>query len=461
MKEIDLVIKNGTIVTSTELVTADLSISGGKIVAITRGSHTPEGESVIDASNKILLPGAVDGHTHVYSPPWCFDSFDSGTKAAAYGGTTTIVEMPLVNDEENTTDVKTFLKKKEIGEKEARVDFALYAGEIRREDELGEIAELAEQGCAGFKITLGGETAVVNDGVLWEAITRIAQVGSVSTFHSENHQLLQYFYKKMENSIKRGEIVNFADSRPEVVCVDTTQKVILYNKYVGNRTHIAHMSTKAERDLVWEAKRLGQQVTAEVCPHHLLFNRKSYDSAEARYYVMNPALKTLEDQEALWQGLANGAVDMVVTDHAAYTRKEKDHGKDNVLKSWAGVAGLEFSYRLLINYGVLKNRFGWSRLVQVMAENPAKLFGLFPQKGVLNVGSDADIVVYDPKGSRQLSDKDLRCVADYTIYEGIRIKGDIDQVLVRGKTVAENHEVIGEPGFGEFVAGHPIKNLTS
>jgi dihydroorotase-like cyclic amidohydrolase len=218
------------------------------------------------------------------------------------------------------------------------------------------------------------------------------------------------------------------------------------------------MSTKPERDLVWEAKTRGQLVTAEVCPHHLLFNKKMYNTPEARYYVMNPALKTADDQEALWEGLVNGAVDMVVTDHAAYTRKEKDLGKENVLKSWAGVAGLEFSYRLLITYGVTKNRFSWQRLAQIMAENPARLFGLYPQKGALRVGSDADIVIYNPKGSRQLSDKDLRCVADYTIYDGIRIKGDIEEVLVRGKTVTKNLEVKANPGFGEFVAGHPNPN---
>ncbi|MHA1917591.1 MAG: dihydroorotase [Candidatus Ranarchaeia archaeon] len=448
---IDLIIKDGKIVTSKGVIQSDIGISEGVITHISKNIDVKSSEKSINAKGKFILPGAIDGHTHVYSPPWCFDSFETGTKAAAYGGTTTIVEMPLVNDDQNTTNVKTFLEKKAIGEKDSHTDFALYAGEIQKENELTEIGKLVEEGCVAFKITLGGDTTIHNDGILWEALSLIQKNNSMSTFHSENNELLQYFYKKVENDIKSGKKVNYSDSRPEVCCVDTTQRMILYNKYIGNRVHIAHMSTRAETELVSEAKKRKQLVTAETCPHYLFFDRTVLDKEDARFYVMNPSLKTKADTDALWEGLANGSVDIVTTDHCAYTKKEKDKGKENILNSWAGVAGLEFSYRLMISYGPQGNRLTWEKLVQIMAENPAKIFGLYPRKGVIQVGSDADLIIYNPEGSRKISNDDLRSIGDHTIYEGIKIKGEIEKVLVRGTTVMEDSKVVSKPGFGKFI----------
>jgi len=451
-----MVVTNGKIATSVGVFKAGLAIDGGKIVAVAKDVNLPRADVRINAQEKIVMPGVIDAHTHIYIPKLLHENFGTGTKAAAVGGVTTVVEMPSL-DEWLTTTVRNLLRKKRVGEKEAFVDFALYGGEIQEEKDTLQIADLVREGVVGFKITMGGETAVKNDGIMIEALRRIAEVGSVATVHAENHELLDYFKRKIVSE-GRKDLAAHSDSRPNMVEAEAISRAILYSGAVGNRLHIAHMSTKEGVQLVKQAKSRGVKVTSETCPHYLLFTRDDY----VRYgpqIIMNPPLRSKEDVMSLWWALANGLVDNIVTDHCAFYRKEKETGWENISNIPAGIPGLETLVPLMLSEGVNKGRISLQRLVQLLSENPAKIFNLYPRKGTIQIGSDADLVVVDLKKESIISSDILRCIADFTPFEGWRIKGWPLITVVRGTIVAREGEITGSAGFGRFAPSARVENL--
>ena len=265
------IIKNGKFVFGSEIVEGGLVADDGKITMIAKTVNLPkDADNVIDAQNNLILPGVIDGHVHVLIPPYLKDNFETGTRAAAVGGVTTIVEMPSLF-EYITTFIDKLKWKIELGEKESYTDFALYAGEIQTNDDLQDIQKLVDAGVVGFKITMGGETAYKHEGIFYEALRRIQKANSMATVHAENNQLLEYFYRETEERIKRGEKALYSDSRPNVVEAEAISRAILYSKYIGNRLHIAHMSTKEGVELVKRAQHENLPVTADATVHHLLF----------------------------------------------------------------------------------------------------------------------------------------------------------------------------------------------
>jgi len=446
MTIVDLVIKEGKIATSSGIFEAGLAINDGKIFGIAKDPLLPQADKVIDLKGKIVMPGVIDGHVHVFIPGWIHDTFETGTKAAAVGGVTTIVEMPAL-DEWLTTSVEMFRKKREVGERESVIDFALYAGEIQEDKDTKEIKELVDEGAVGFKITMGGPTAVRSDEIMYRAMEKIAKTEAVATVHAENHTLLDYFRKKvLEEGVKGPE--SYSDSRPNVVEEEAISRAVVFAKSTGCRLHIAHMSTKEGVELVKNAKNHGLKVTAEVCPHHLLFSRDDYKKYGV-LIITNPPSRSREDVEALWEGLARGIVDIIVTDHCAYYRKEKY--VENILDTPPGIPGLETSLTLMLSYGVNRGKISLERLVDAMCERPAKIFRLYPRKGCIAPGSDADLVIVDLKKEGKITTDMLKCIADFTPFEGWPTKGEPVTTIVRGQIVAENWEVIAKPGYGQFI----------
>lgn len=453
MGPVDLVIKNARIVTARDNFTGGIAVDEGKIVSICKDPLLPPADSTIDAAGRAVLPGAIDAHVHVYIPGWLRETFETGTKAAAVGGVTTIIEMPSL-DQLLTTTVENFEKKKSIGEREAVVDFALHAGEIQEEKDYLEIVGLARAGAAGFKITMGGgSSAVKNDGIMYESFERIGEAKSVAIVHAENHQLYEFFVKK---AIQSGENdpLNYSLSRPNIVEAEAISRAITLAKFAGNRLHVAHMTTKEGAELVRNAKANSQPVTAEVTPQTLLLNKKDYEKYK-HYIIMNPPVREVEDNLALWNSLRNGIIDCIVTDHCAYTKEEKDAGLKNMWNTPPGIPGLETLITLLISEGVNKNRIELQKLVQLCCENPAKIFGLYPRKGAIQVNSDADLMIVDLKKEGVIRADQFQCVGEFTPFENWKVKGKPVLTLVRGQIVADEGNIIAKPGYGKFIPSLP------
>ena len=444
------IIKNGKFVFGSEIVEGGLVAEDGKITMIAKTVNLPKNaDKVIDAKGNLILPGVIDGHVHVLIPPYLKDNFETGTRAAAVGGVTTIVEMPSLF-EYITTFLDKLKWKIDLGEKESYVDFALYGGEIQTEEDLQDIQKLADAGVVGFKITMGGETAYKHEGIFYEALRRIQKANSMATVHAENNQLLDYFYKETEERLKKGEKVLYSDSRPNVVEAEAISRAILYSKYIGNRLHIAHMSTKEGVELVKKAQYENLPVTAEATVHHLLFSNEDYEKYK-HYIITNPPQRSKQDVESLWKAINEGIIANIVTDHCAFTKEEKDEGIENVLKTPAGIHGLETETRLILSEGVNKGRITLQKFIEVMSENPAKLYGLYPRKGVIAVGSDADVIIVDLKKEEKITMDIIQSVAGYTPYDGWIVKGVPLMTIVRGEVVAEGWEPVGKKGYGKFV----------
>jgi len=444
---VDTVITNCRIATAIGVFKAGLAIDRGKIVAVARDVNLPRADVRIDARGKIAMPGAIDAHTHIFIPGWIRENFETGTKAAAVGGVTTVIEMPSL-DEWLTTTIENLQRKRREGEKEALVDFALYGGEIQEEKDTLEIGDLVKEGVVGFKITMGGSTAVRNDGIMIDALRRIAEARSVAAVHAESQQLLNYFRKKVVSEGGK-DFAAYSDSRPNIVEAEAISRAILYSKEAGNRLHIAHMSTKEGVRLVKQAKSEGLRVTSETCPQFLLFTRDDY-AKHGPYIVTNPPPRSKDDASGLWRALTDGTVDIVATDHCAFRKEEKDAGWKNVLETPAGIPGLETLVPLMLSEGVNKGRIPLERLVKLTSEDPAKIFNLYPRKGTIQVGSDADIVIVDLKKEDAFDAAKLRCIADFTPFDGWRIRGWPLITMVRGTIVAQEGEVTGKPGYGLF-----------
>lgn len=456
---VDTAIINGRIVTNGVLCKAGIAIDEGKIVAIANDVNLPKADSTIDINGKMALPGVIDPHVHI-NRKWAAETFETGTRAAAVGGITTVLDMPTVNNQRDvlsTTTVEGLQWKKELGEKHAIIDFGLYGGEIQKWENTQEIENLVRAGVVGFKITFGGSGESIDDGVAMEAFRRIAKARIVVSIHAENQMLLQYFKNKLVSEGRKDPVAH-SESRPNLVEAEAISRGILFTQEAGNMLHIAHMSTQQGVELVKNAKLKGLKTTAETCPHYLLLTKEDY----ARYgprIVVNPPIRSKQDSLALWRGLAEGTVDALATDHCIFTAEKKDIGWKNIWETPAGVPGLETSVSLMVSEGVNKGRISLERYVQVSSENPAKIFGLYPRKGAIQLGSDADITVIDFKKEKVIRASQMIGASDFTPFEGWQVKGGPVMTIVRGTIVAQDGEAYGKPGYGQFISRIHRNNL--
>jgi allantoinase len=446
---VDLVLKRGRIATSSGIIEGGIAVDEGRIVGVSKEPHLPRADRMVDVSGLFVLPGFIDAHVHICDPGFVLESFETGTKAAAVGGVTTVVDMAS-SAGMRTSSVAMFNRKREIAERESFVDFGLFGGEIADERDLFEVEGLVEAGVVGFgEIMMCGDMPVRDDGVLLEAFRLISRAGSVAAVHAEDNSLL---CRCRERLIAEGrkDVVAFADARPGEAESRAISKVVDFGRRVGVRLHVCHLSTREGVGLVREAKGRGLCVTSEVCPHHLFLTRDCYGEL-GPYVVTTPPLRSSGDVEALWGGLSDGTVDLVVSDHCAFPKREKDVGWRDVWRTPPGVPGLETLGLLMLGRGVREGRVSLERFVGVSSEGPARVFGLYPRKGFLGVGGDADFVVVDLGREHRIGVGDLRCVADYTPFEGWVVGASVVMTLVRGEVVAREGEVVGRMGYGQFV----------
>lgn len=456
-----LLVRNGRIVTASESYAADLFVDGGRVALVGAGLSLPA-DTVLDASGCLVLPGGIDAHTHLDLPTGevtSADDFETGTRAAAFGGTTTVVDFATPEPGQSLLAALETWRRKADGR--AVVDYGFHM--VLRglgEDTLREVARLTrDEGVSSFKLYLAYPGVLqVDDATFFRALLAARECGALSLVHAENGGLIDVLVKR---ALSRGETAprHHALTRPPLAEAEATSRAIALAGLAGAPLYVVHLSCAAALAHVAAARERGQAVLAETCPQYLFLSRADYDRPgfEGAGYVMSPPLREPADQEALWRGLAGGDLQVVATDHCPFTLADKARGEGDFSKIPNGAPGIETRMMLLWDGGVRAGRIDAQRFVELTAAGPARAFGLWPRKGTLAVGADADLVIWDPERETRLSASTLHMRVDYSPYEGRVVRGGPLVVVSRGEVIVERGEWRGRSGRGQFLArGHGV-----
>jgi len=444
---VDLVIRGGRLVSSTGIMSAGIAIEGGVIVAISRDDALPDSRETIDATGKYVLPGVIDPHVHFRSPGYEYkEDWASGTAAAACGGVTTVFEMP--NSDPPTSTVDALQIKQQIASRDAYVDYGVYG--LLGQQNLGDLPGLARHGVIGLKCFMGNNPiGHIDDGAMLEGLEIAASLGLRVTVHAENATIIERKTGRLRASGRRDPLAHL-ESRPAVCAVDAVERAVAFAEAAGAQVHIAHEGCKDALPIIRAAKHRGVAVTAETCPHYLLLTAEDMHRVGPVLRV-NPPVRAAGHAEPLWSGLADGVIDMLATDHAPHAIPEKT--ADDIWDCVSGFGGLETAIPLLlteVNRGriTLEQYVTWSSLA------PARVWGLYPRKGVLDVGSDADIVIVDLAREATIRADRFQSKSKITPFEGFRTKGQPVCTIVRGRVVMRDGALEGRPGWGRLVTSH-------
>lgn len=452
----DTIIKNGKIVTTTEQYVSDIAIKDGKIVAIGTGFDETEAE-VIDALGMMVLPGAIDVHTHLEMPfggTVSADGHMSGTRAAACGGVTTVFDYPMQRGDATIMDVID--SKRNKFEEEACVDYAFHCiiTELNDGAILKEMEKAVAEGITSYKcfFVYKKEGLMVDDGIFAQLLLRAKELGAVINLHAENPDLIDYHVAKFKEEGKLSAWYHYM-SRPEFVEAEADKRAVHWAKHLDAPLYIVHMANKEGLEACLDARAEGYEIYVETCPQYLEFNSDVYKQEDGRNFVCSPPIKGQESQDALWHAIQTGGIDTVATDHCPFQSYEKDWGKDDFTKIPNGCAGVENLYPYMLS-AANKGKISFEKAVEVCSTNPAKIFGC-DKKGSITVGKDADIVIYDPAKQFTVSVDNMHSDYDHTIWEGKTMNGYPVRTISRGRTVFLDGDFVGQPGWGTFVKRVP------
>jgi len=452
----DTIIRNGTVVTATDTFVADVGISDGKISAI--GSNLPaeNASQVIDAAGKLVMPGGIDVHTHLDMPfggTTSADDFETGTRAAVFGGTTTLIDFAIQYKGQALRQAfDTWMKK---ASNKAVCDYAFHCivTDITG-GQLSEMNDLVREGVTSFKLFMAYPGVfMLDDGSIFKALQTTSQNGGMVCMHAENGSAIDVIVQQALAEGKKSPKYH-ALTRPTTAEAEATARAIALAEMAGAPIYIVHLSCNDALEKVREARDRGLPVYAETCPQYLYLSIENFDvpGFEGAKYVFTPPLREKWHQEKLWNGLKRDHLQVVSTDHCPFCFKEqKELGKDDFTKIPNGGPGIEHRMSLIFSGGVASGRFSANRFVELVSTTPAKLFGLYPRKGTIAVGSDADIVIFDAKRKHTISAKTHHMRVDYSMFEGIQVTGIPDAVLSRGKVVMSDGKFLGRAGAGEFL----------
>ncbi|MFY9529406.1 MAG: dihydropyrimidinase [Candidatus Acidiferrales bacterium] len=452
----DTVIKNGTVVTATDTYTADVGISGEKISAIAQQLPVENAGQVIDAAGKYVMPGGIDVHTHIDMPfggTTSSDDFESGTIAAAFGGTTTLVDFAIQYKGQSLRQAFDTWMKKALSK--AAIDYSFHCIITDLGDaQLEEMGALVREGVSTFKLFMAYPGVfMLDDAAIFKAMSAAAKYGGMICMHAENGGAIDVIVQRALAEGKRAPKYH-ALTRPTTAEAEATSRAIALAEMAGAPVYIVHLSCNEALEKVREARDRGLPAYAETCPQYLYLSLENMDvpGFEGAKYVFTPPLREKWHQEKLWQGLARDVLQVVSTDHCPFCYKEqKELGRDDFTKIPNGGPGIEHRLSLVFSGGVHGGRFSPNRFVQLVSTAPAKLFGLYPHKGTVAVGADADLVIFDPNEEQVISAKTHHMRVDYSMFEGIRIKGVPKMVFSRGRSVISNGKFTGKAGAGQFV----------
>jgi len=449
-------IRNGKVVTASETKMADVLIEGEVIKEVRPGIPVNSTERVIDAAGMYVLPGGIDCHTHLDMPfggTTSADDFETGTRAAAFGGTTSIVDFAIQARGTRMRDaLDTWWKK---AEGRACIDYGLHMivtdlGASGLED----MDEMVNEGVASFKLFMAyPNVLMVDDATIFKALARTAKNGALICMHAENGSVIDVIIAKAVAEGKRAPIYH-ALTRPTRAEAEAVHRAIAMAEIAGAPVYIVHLSSEDALNQVREARDRGVPAFAETCPQYLLLSIEELErpNFEGAKYVFTPPLRTRENLPKLWDGLKHDHLQVVSTDHCPFCfEDQKILGKDDFTKIPNGGPGIENRLQLMHHYGVGAGQISLNRFVEITSTTPARIFGMYPKKGEIAAGSDADLVVWDPASPYTISARTHHMRVDYSMFEGYEVKGNVRTVLSRGEVIVEGNQFLGKPGRGNYL----------
>ena len=451
-----MLIRGGRVVTASGERDADVLVRDGRIAEVRPGLAASE--DVIDATGLLVLPGVVDPHTHLLldtGTARTADDFESGSLSAAAGGVTTFLDFaPQLPGQRFAEALQSRL---EQIEGRSHIDYAIHltiahlpAGWER------DLAGLVEAGVTSAKIytTYRGTIFYADDWTWYRLMERSGEAGFLVQVHAENDAIVEGMAQQLVDEGKRS-LKFHGLARPPVAEAEAVGRGLLFSRATGSPVYFVHLSTPLPVDLISEARRSGVQAIAETCPHYLVLDESRYGQTDAARYVMTPPLRDLTSQAQLWDRLARGAIQSIGSDHCGFSLSQRA-GIDDFREISPGIPGVETSLLLMHSFGVVPQRISRSDLVRLLCTNPAKIFGLWPQKGDLQAGSDADLVLFDPRPTRVLSAAELHSRAGFSPYEGLTVTGKVHTTICRGQVIYRDGVIVGRPDFGRFLKCRPF-----
>ncbi len=457
-------ITNGTVVTATETMNADVLIEDGKVAALLApGTVDVSADQVIDAAGRLVIPGGIDVHTHMELPfggTFAADTFETGTRAAAWGGTTTIVDFAVQTKGQSALEGWEAWMAKAEGKCAIDYGFHMITGDIN-DQTLKEMEVLIDEGVTSFKMFMAYPGVFYSDdGEILRAMQKAAEKGATICMHAENGIAIDVL---VAQALERGETdpIYHGIVRKSILEGEATHRAIKLAELTGAQLYIVHLSAKEALDEVIQARDAGLPVYAETCPQYLFLSLDNLGNGfDGAKYVCSPPLRDTAagHQDRLWQGLRTNDLQVVSTDHCPFCMgdhhtfgTQKQLGQGDFSKIPNGMPGVENRMELIYDGGVAQGRIGLNRFVEITATTPAKMFGMYPKKGTIAVGSDADIVVFNPDSPHVISAETHHMDVDYSAYEGWKVQGKVETVLSKGKVIIADDAYHGAPGDGEFL----------
>jgi dihydropyrimidinase len=455
-----LLIKNGEIVTADSRYTADIFCEGETITRIDKNISAPSGAEVIDATGKYVFPGFIDPHVHIYLPfmgTFSKDTYTTGSQAALVGGTTTLIEMCCPSRKDDALASFELWMSQAVGK--SACDFTFHMGVTKFDDTSdSQLREIVKRGISSFKIFLAYKGAFgVDDTELYRTLKLAKELGVIVTAHCENETLVAERCKELLAAGKTDPGQHH-ESRPPAVEAEGVHHLMTFAELTGAATYIVHLSCKEALSTALAARQRGVRVAIETLIQYLVLDKTYAErpNFEGAKYVMSPPLRDVRNQSVLWNGLRDGLVQTVATDHAPFDfEKQKPMGREDFTKIPNGIPSLEERINLLYSYGVKKGKLDLHTFVNVASTQVAKLFDLFPRKGAIQPGADADLVIFDPNYRGKISVKTQHMAVDYSAFEGWPIEGRASVVTVRGQVAARDGKFTGTIGRGQFLKRTP------
>ena len=455
-KTMDIILKNGKIITAHSSYFADLWIRDQKIQAIGLDLEI-SGAKIIDVRGQYILPGAIDAHTHLefsaVNGICSSDDYFAGTRAAACGGVTTVFDFVTQQKGEGIREAAA--RRDRLCAPKACVDYAFHVALTDlRADVLEEFAHAAQEGLTSYKLYMVYRECglMMSDAEIYQALRRSGETGTLIEVHAENQDIIEMNIEQFRAAGTLAPWYHYL-SRPEAVEADADLRVIHWAKALHVPLYIVHLANAEGVQAVREARREGYEIYAETCPQYLAFTSEVYKRPDACDFVCSPPMKGKNSQDALWQGIRDGTISTIATDHCPFSQKDKERGREDFTKIPNGCMGIETMYPYMLS-AANTGRISFGRAVELCAENPARIFGC-AAKGRLEPGMDADLVLFDPAREFTITQQAMHSAGDYTIWEGMKLSGRIMAAYSRGRLVYADGEFLGEAGWGAFVRCQP------
>ncbi|MES2593519.1 MAG: dihydropyrimidinase [Bacteroidota bacterium] len=457
-----LLIKNGRVITAADDYVADIYIENEKVKVIGK-SLDVNADKVIDASGKLIFPGCIDPHVHLDMPfmgTYSSDNYETGTRAALFGGTTMVIDFILQTQGKSLYSALNEWKGRSDGNAVGDYSFHMAVTDFN-EDTKSEIKDLVEkEGITSFKTFMAYKGALmIDDRQMVGLMNEVKKQGGMVTTHATNGDMIDYLVAKHKSEGKLSPLYHYI-SQPEITEAEATGRFSDMAEYTGVPAYVVHMTCEGALNHIRDAAKRNQKVFVETCIQYLVLDASLYDKGfESAKWVMSPPLREKKDQAALWAGINQGTVQIVATDHCPFMWEQKQMGEQDFSKIPNGHPAIEHRVELLFSEGVKKGKISLNKFVEVTSTNVAKIFGMYPQKGTIAVGSDADIIIFDSNEKHTISSKTHHMNCDYSAYEGWEVTGKTKTVILRGKVAVDDNKLLVEKGYGRFVKRNKVSSI--